>query len=391
MTCISVVPLATTIVRDLSPPSLDDPANLKSSSILLVTIWELGEAAGPLLIAPLSELHGRYAVTNTANLCFIAACVVAATSTTVPQFVVARMLNGLAVAGNVLNPAIVGDIFAPEERGGALSLLFLASLVGGAFGPMIGSAVAERWGWRAVVWMAVAVAAGCEALFLTCFRETYKVAILRRRAKKLAREAAVGEGRRFKTAFDELETAGVGGGVERRSEWRKLRDAVMRPAMVLFGSGVLMAMSLFSSVVFTFFYIYSTTFSDILLDLYKLSPVTVGSCFTVFCKMRPLFEPQLCGTCLLTRRSRWLNHQRGHLQSVPRPHLHPDALHAQGRRQTRVPTPACDNRRFRSAVDRGGVRLGCRASTAAPGPAVLRVCHGDGADASHDPGHGLRR
>ncbi len=331
MTCIGVVPLAATIVRDLSPPSSEeDPAKLKSSSILLVTIWELGEAAGPLLIAPLSELHGRYAVTNTANLCFIVACVVAATSTTVPQFVAARMLNGLAVAGNVLNPAIVGDIFAPEERGGALSLLFLASLVGGAFGPMIGSAVAERWGWRAVVWMSVAVATGCEALFLTCFRETYKVAILRRRAKRLSTEAG-GERRRFKTSFDELETTGVGG-VERRSEWRKLRDAVMRPAMVLFGSGVLMAMSLFSSVVFTFFYIYSTTFSDILLDLYKLSPVTVGSCFTVFCKMRPCVKPQLSRTRLLTRRSRWLNHQRGHLQPVPRPHLHPDAFHAQGRR-----------------------------------------------------------
>jgi hypothetical protein len=43
-------------------------------------------------------------------------------------------------------------------------------------------------------------------------------------------------------------------------------------------------MSLFSSVVFTYFYVYSTTFSDILLELYHLSPVTVGSCFCIFCK-----------------------------------------------------------------------------------------------------------
>ncbi|KAK4141389.1 major facilitator superfamily domain-containing protein [Dichotomopilus funicola] len=286
MTCICVVPLASTIVSDLSPP---DTAPSKSASVLLVTIWELGEAAGPLLIAPLSEMLGRYPVLNAANLVFILAGILAATSSTVPQFVTARMLNGLAVAVNVLNPAVVGDMFAREERGAALSLLFLAPLVGGAFGPMIGSAVAERCGWRTVVWMAVGLASVCEGLFLVGFRETYKVAILRKRVRKLmageARED--GKGRVYKTAFDEAEESQLGasaaalggGGV---SEWRKLRDAVMRPVIVLWGSGVLMAMSLFSSVVFTFFYIYSTTISDILIDLYQLSPVAAGSCFTVF-------------------------------------------------------------------------------------------------------------
>lgn len=281
MTCISVVPLASDIVRDLT----GSPNPSRSASILLVTIWELGEAAGPLLIAPLSEMFGRYPVMNGANLLFIGASVLAATSTTVPQFVVARMLNGLAVAVNVLNPAIVGDMFANDERGGALSLLFLAPLIGGAFGPMIGSAVAERYGWRAVIWMTVVVASACELLFLLCFRETYKVAILRRRARALASHAA-GSGKAFKTAFDEAED---GLRDQESSEWTKLRDAVLRPAIVLCSSGVLMAMSLFSSVVFTFFYIYSTTFSDILIDLYHLPPLTVGSCFAVFCKPPYLF------------------------------------------------------------------------------------------------------
>ncbi|KAK3901769.1 major facilitator superfamily domain-containing protein [Staphylotrichum tortipilum] len=279
MTCISIVPVASTIVRDLSPnspsPETTSPGELKSATILLVTIWELGEAAGPLLIAPLSELVGRYPVMNCANLLFVLAGVLAATSGSVPQFVAARMLNGLAVAGNVLNPAIVGDMFVREERGAALSLLFLAPLVGGAFGPMIGSAVAERWGWRVVVWVMVGLAGTCETVFAVCFRETYKVAILRGRVKRMRGHAA-GSGKTFKTVFDEV-TEG-----EQTAGWKKLRDAVLRPAVVLMGSGVLVTMSLFSSVVFTFFYVYSTTFSDILLDLYQLSPVAVGSCFATF-------------------------------------------------------------------------------------------------------------
>ncbi|KAL1840389.1 hypothetical protein VTJ49DRAFT_515 [Mycothermus thermophilus] len=288
MSCISLVPLATTIVADLSP---SPTTTTSSASVLLVTIWELGEAAGPLLIAPLSERLGRLPVFHGAHFLFIFSGILAATTTTtssssssssspsgaVTRFILLRMLSGLAVAANVLNPAVVGDLFARDERGAALSLTFLAPLVGGALGPAVGSAVAERWGWRAVVWMNVALAAVGEGMFLVGFRETYKVAILRRRKEKLEVEAekvARAEGKgvpRFRTVFEQQEDRGG-----------RLRDEILRPAIVLCGSGVLMLLSLYGSVIFSYYYVYSTTFSTILLEVYKLSPVTVGSCFCVF-------------------------------------------------------------------------------------------------------------
>ncbi|KAK3092208.1 hypothetical protein LTR53_019642, partial [Teratosphaeriaceae sp. CCFEE 6253] len=52
-TCISLVPVANNIVADLDGSS--GHQSTSTASVLLVTIWELGEAAGPLLIAPLSE------------------------------------------------------------------------------------------------------------------------------------------------------------------------------------------------------------------------------------------------------------------------------------------------------------------------------------------------
>jgi MFS family permease len=57
------VPIAGHIIADLNGGH-----ESKTDSILLVTIWELGEAAGPLLIAPLSERYGRYPVFNIANM-----------------------------------------------------------------------------------------------------------------------------------------------------------------------------------------------------------------------------------------------------------------------------------------------------------------------------------
>ncbi|KAK3334202.1 major facilitator superfamily domain-containing protein [Cercophora scortea] len=275
MTCIAVVPLAGSIGRDLSHGE-----RTKSASVLLVTIWELGEAAGPLFIAPLSELYGRYPVMNGANLLLILSTILCATATSVPAFVAARMLSGVAVAGNVLNPAIVGDMFAPDERGSALSAIFLAPLIGGALGPAISASVAERWGWRVAIWGCVLVAVACEGMLLTCFRETYKVEILRRRARQLTRESEVGgaggkDGVVYRTEFDG--DGGVGD-----TPWTRLRDSVFRPFIVLFGSGVLMGLCVLGSVLFSFFYVTSTTLSDILLERYHLSPVATGLCFVSF-------------------------------------------------------------------------------------------------------------
>jgi MFS family permease len=266
-TCISVVPVANHIIYDLS-----DGHPSKSSSVLLVTIWELGEAAGPLFIAPLSEVFGRYPLMNGATCLFIIATVLAALSESVPLFIAARALTGLAVASNVLNPAIVGDMFVSEERGGAMSLIMLAPLTGGAVGPAVAGWVAERLGWRYVIWIGAGLAAVCEVLFLTCFQETYDMTILKKRAARLRKETG---NKSLKTVYD-FE------GNRNATELRKLGDAVLRPFLVLFDSGVLQSLSLFGSISFAYFYVMSTTLPDILEDIYHLSPAQIGISFISF-------------------------------------------------------------------------------------------------------------
>lgn len=106
----------------------------RTAAVLFVTIWELGEATGPLFIAPLSELYGRFIVYNVANGIFIAGIVITAFSQNIGLLIFARFLTGCAVASNVLNPAIIGDMFPSESRGAAMSAVMLAPLVGGALG-----------------------------------------------------------------------------------------------------------------------------------------------------------------------------------------------------------------------------------------------------------------
>ncbi|KAF1738042.1 putative transporter [Beauveria bassiana] len=167
--CLSIMPSANDIIRSLN----HDVPN-KAASVLLITVWELGEAAGPLFVAPISETFGRYVVLNTSNALFLFANILTALSTNVPLLITARALTGLAVASNVLNPAIIGDMLAPEQRGTAMTIIIIVPMIASAVGPAVGGAVADALGWRQVVWINVALAFLCQIPLLVFFKETYR-------------------------------------------------------------------------------------------------------------------------------------------------------------------------------------------------------------------------
>ena len=178
----------------------------REDAVLFVTIWEVGEATGPLFLAPLSEIYGRFVVYNAANCLFIAGIFITALSQNIGLLIFSPFLTGCAVAANCLNPAIIGDMFPAESRGPAISAVMLAPLIGGALGYVfhyrsdtaltdhltprrtVSGSLAEAKGWREIMWLCAALAGVIEVLFLTLFRETYEPAILKRRAAKKRQE-----------------------------------------------------------------------------------------------------------------------------------------------------------------------------------------------------------
>jgi MFS family permease len=153
-----------------------------------------------------------------------------------------------------------------------MSVIMLAPLLGGAVGPAISGAVAQTLGWRQVLFLAAGLAVACEVLFFACFRETYKVPILRRRAAKWRDENP--------------DDADVGKEFESHSAAR-VWESVLRPALVLYGSGVLFILSIFGSVLFAYFYVLCVSLPDVLEEIYGLSPAATGSVFMCFSKPFP--------------------------------------------------------------------------------------------------------
>lgn len=205
-------------------------------------MWELGEACGPLLIAPLSEIFGRYLIFNACNVVFIFAVVLAACSRSVSLFIFARFLTGVCVAGNVLNPCIIGDMFTPETRGKGMSLVMLAPLLGSAIGPAISGVIAESLGWRFVLWVAVGLAVMCEVLFLVALRETYKVTILKKRLRLLKAQRTIDD---IGCDFEKDDGS--------KLFWKELRIGIGRPMYMLWDSTVLQIMAVYGMLEFTFY------------------------------------------------------------------------------------------------------------------------------------------
>ena len=160
-----------------------------------------------------------------------------------------------------------------------MSLIMLAPLIGGAIGPAISGAIAQTMGWRRILVIAAGLAVFCEVMFLLFFRETYKMAILRRRQEN----SVVEDG----DMTHEPKSVHAGA--------KRLWHSITRPFAVLFGSSVLMLLSLFASVAFSYFYVISVSLPGILVDTYGFELALTGTSFvsfsTLFSSPPPLPPP----------------------------------------------------------------------------------------------------
>lgn len=167
------------------------------SGLLYVSIFrrivcEMSQCSTELVGGPLSELFGRLPILQSSNIFFLSkqrrillhpglthilsvfntACAFAKTPT---QLLIFRFLAGLGgAAPQSVGGAVVGDLWAPDERGSAMSIYSLAPLVsillgrsllpcaepsspdsyqvGPATGPLVGGWIAEKSEWQWVFW-----------------------------------------------------------------------------------------------------------------------------------------------------------------------------------------------------------------------------------------------
>ena len=132
---------------------------------MTVSIYLLGFALGPLVLAPLSELHGRLIVYAVSSVVFLGFTVGCGFANDAGMFIGFRFLAGCAgSAPSALCGGTLADVIEREHRGRWMALFVLGPLIGPVAGPIAGGFITQNLGWRwvfYVILMAVSFAPFC--------------------------------------------------------------------------------------------------------------------------------------------------------------------------------------------------------------------------------------
>ncbi|KAM0130614.1 hypothetical protein ACHAO1_007747 [Botrytis cinerea] len=230
---------------------------------LVVSIFVLGFAAGPIIAAPMSELYGRKPVYLTANFLFLMFTLGCGLSTDLNMLIVFRFLAGCAGGTpTALGGASIGDMFHRDQRGLAMALWGMGPLMGPIVGPIVGGVLAANAGWRWAFWLEAIIA--CVTLIGGFFllQETYPVVILERKTKRIIKETG--------------NTAKVSALHHTDTPMVHFTNAIVRPLKTLFRSPIVFLLSVYYAVLFGYLYLFITTFPFTFSNQYHFSLSLTG-------------------------------------------------------------------------------------------------------------------
>lgn len=124
---------------------------------LIVTVTQLGYAAGLMFVVPLGDLLERRRLVVTVTLCTSVALVFAARAPDIGWFAVASLAVGVtAVVAQILVP-YAAHLATEETRGRVVGRVMSGLLLGILLARTAAGLLSDVWGWRSVYWIAAAL------------------------------------------------------------------------------------------------------------------------------------------------------------------------------------------------------------------------------------------
>ncbi|RSL49539.1 hypothetical protein CEP54_012399 [Fusarium duplospermum] len=205
----------------------------------MVSVFVLGFAFGPLLMAPLSELYGRTPVYHVCNTLFIIFSIGCALSQNIGMLIAFRFLSGfVGVATVTCGSGTIADMVPPEKRGAAMSIWSIGPLLGPVIGPVCAGFLVEARVW------------GCSDGFLC--------SILRNT-----------------TGINKYRSAMQPAGTPKEI----FISAITRPMRMLLFSPIVTMVCVYIATLYGMLYLLFTTFTFVYHDMYGFSAVGAGLSF----------------------------------------------------------------------------------------------------------------
>jgi multidrug resistance protein len=140
-----------------------------------VSAYMAAVGIGQLVFGPFADRYGRLPVIYPGLVAYFAVTIGCAFASDIDQLIVLRTVEGFLISSSVVAvQAIIADVFPPAERGTAMGAFLGPLLVGPVIAPLLGGALAQRFGWRATFILLAVITVPIVAIFRLCVpRETH--------------------------------------------------------------------------------------------------------------------------------------------------------------------------------------------------------------------------
>ncbi|KAK1827332.1 major facilitator superfamily domain-containing protein [Podospora conica] len=270
---LSIMTLVTPLGSSMFAPGIPKiMVEFKESSSIVATfmlsIYVLGFAFGPIIVAPLSEIYGRSPLYHAGNVLFVAFSVGAALSKNMGMLLAFRFLMGLVGSVPItIGSGSIADIMPVEMRGRAMAAWALGPLLGPCVGPVAGGYLIAAAGWRWIYWLIVILGGVITVIAFFTLNETYAPIILERRTAALRKSTGNPSLRSQYAALVSTSTA------------EKFKIAAIRPMKLLFTVPIVSLMALYVAVAYGMLYMLFATFSFVYSQNYGFDEGANGTTF----------------------------------------------------------------------------------------------------------------
>ena len=294
ISCVATLITAYT-AGSFSLPSAQMSAEWHVSNVAIlvgITTFCAGFAIAPMVLAPFSEINGRYQVFVAAGILYFICQICCAVTRSYAGMLVARFFVGCGSSVfSTMVGGVVSDLYHAKDRNTPMALFAGGALFGTGFGPLVSGFITQHLNWRWVFWVQV-ITNGLLVLVVTIFfHETRGSILLSRKAKCLnewyeEREKLgyvgvlmpVGEPGSEKMGIQRIRWK-VKSDEERESLSKMIGLSIYRPFHLLFTEPVVFFFSLWVSFSWAVLYL---TFGSIPLVYSRSHKFTIQQCGAVF-------------------------------------------------------------------------------------------------------------
>lgn len=151
-----------------------------------ITTFCCGFGIAPMVLAPFSEINGRYPVFVGAGILYLICQICCAVTHSYAGMLVARFWVGVGSSVfSTMVGGVVSDLYHAKDRNTPMALFSGGALFGTGIGPLVSGFIAQNTNWRWVFWVQVITCGTTVAAVAVFFSETRGSILLSRKAAAL--------------------------------------------------------------------------------------------------------------------------------------------------------------------------------------------------------------